>query len=143
MASVRDCWLFASGGAAAMLTEFSVRCLPLPRACRLLGVRSPAEDMPELDWPTAQQPQEFPRLIEEHRLAVQRVYRKLPLPDTCLRRALTLGHLLRNRKPILKIGVNKGANGLNAHAWLILEEGVLDPNRSCPAPMRHVLLQRP
>lgn len=40
----------------------------------------------------------------------------------CLRRSLVLGHLLRSRKPVLRIGVrHDGEVGISAHAWLEID----------------------
>jgi hypothetical protein len=52
--------------------------------------------------------------------AVDRAARYHPLPINCLRRSLALQRMLQRRKlpSHLHIGVRKGKNGLEAHAWL-------------------------
>lgn len=36
----------------------------------------------------------------------------------CLRRSLVVGHLLRHRAPVLRIGVHAGGSSFAAHAWV-------------------------
>jgi hypothetical protein len=42
-----------------------------------------------------------------------------PFGDTCLRRALVLGHHLRDQSPVLRIGVTADrSEDVAAHAWV-------------------------
>ncbi len=104
-----------------MLAECAVRCLPTRLAARLFGVSFGAgrED---------QRPQ-VTELEPEVVIAARRVDRVVSVvhpKDGCLRRALVLGHRLRERSPKLVIGVAKEAGTLSAHAWLEIE--------GCPVP---------
>lgn len=106
---------------SALLVEGLIRFAPLPRTCRLLGVRlgPPAKDtashaLPGLD-----------ARVSSVATDVARVYTSLPFPDTCLRRALTAGFRLRHLEPRLVLGVQKGA-AFRAHAWLEVGGQVLD-----------------
>jgi hypothetical protein len=56
-----------------------------------------------------------------------KLMRHWPFPSTCLRRALLAGHVLRNRKPQLRIGVAKIHGVVTAHAWLDIGGVSLDP----------------
>jgi hypothetical protein len=48
--------------------------------------------------------------------AVPWVLRRWPLPETCLRRALVTGWVLRRHRPALLLGLT--ADGVTAHAWV-------------------------
>jgi hypothetical protein len=56
--------------------------------------------------------------------AINVVFRHWPPGDTCLRRALVLGRLLRHENPVLRIGVSRQADSL-AHAWLETPRGTI------------------
>jgi Transglutaminase-like superfamily len=106
---------------SALLVEGLIRFTPLPRTCRLLGVRlGPTAD----DAVTRTNPGLDAR-VSSIATEVARVYTSLPLPDTCLRRALTAGFRLRHLQPRLVLGVRKGA-AFRAHAWLEVGGQVLD-----------------
>jgi hypothetical protein len=52
-------------------------------------------------------------------LATARLYAVWPFGDTCLRRALVLGHHLRDQSPVLRIGVTaEKCEPVAAHAWV-------------------------
>lgn len=61
-------------------------------------------------------------VVEDRRRCVALVLRRWPFGDSCLRRALVLGALLRRFDPRLRVGVARnvedGAQGVTAHAWL-------------------------
>jgi hypothetical protein len=51
--------------------------------------------------------------------ATERLYAVWPFGDTCLRRALVMGHHLRDQSPVLRIGVTAGrSEPVAAHAWV-------------------------
>lgn len=58
-------------------------------------------------------------------------YRTLRVPDTCLRRALALGFILRRHKPTLRFGSREQDGQLLHHAWLELTNA--SPRRTPPA----------
>ena len=55
------------------------------------------------------------------------VLRRGPVPDTCLRRALLLGHRWAVLSPTLVIGVRETEGHIAAHAWLRIDGIDLDP----------------
>ena len=96
----------------AIWVEILLRTLPLTRCCRLLGIAPPhAPATVRALSPDAS------RLSAVDR-AVRRAYARSLLPDTCLRRALTQGTLLRELGPTLRLGVRKSGTELLAHAWI-------------------------
>lgn len=58
------------------------------------------------------------------------VLRHGPFPDTCLRRALVMGSVLRARGPRLVVGVLRHDGELLAHAWVVVDGVSLDPMSS-------------
>jgi len=60
------------------------------------------------------------------RLAL-RVISHRPFNGTCLRRALIMGDILRDRDPLLRVGVAKDAGRVQAHAWVEIDGIALDP----------------
>lgn len=68
------------------------------------------------------------RRIRRAARAIDRILRRWPFGDTCLRRALILGFLLRRLDPILQIGVRRDdAGDIAAHAWLVVAGTTHDP----------------
>ncbi|WP_166980303.1 lasso peptide biosynthesis B2 protein [Paramicrobacterium fandaimingii] len=59
-----------------------------------------------------------------------RLLRQPPFNGTCLRRAIVGGHFLRDRTPILRIGVSKENGVVAAHAWVEIDGVSLDPDGS-------------
>lgn len=103
---------------ALAVTEFVLRRMPLSRACTSLGVLPPEQEPSASAQPLT--PQLRARIAQTVR-CVSRASRALPLPNTCLRRSLTVGALLRDLNPALRIGVASGVTpgpSLQAHAWL-------------------------
>ncbi|MBD8061586.1 lasso peptide biosynthesis B2 protein [Oceanitalea stevensii] len=120
-------WVRAVRTAAlAAAVELGLRVLPLPRLARLLRVRL------VLDGTAGRRTD--PRLIrltedERERLDVTwRVLRHRPFNGTCLRRALLGAHALRYRDHAVRIGVQKVAGEVKAHAWLEVDGIVVDPD---------------
>lgn len=110
----------------AAAVELGLRTVPLPRLARLLRVRL------VLDGAAGQVGD--PRLVrlspdEAERLDVTwRVLRHRPFNGTCLRRALLGAHALRRRDHAVRIGVQKVAGEVKAHAWLEVDGIVMDPD---------------
>lgn len=110
----------------AVVVEAGLRVLRLPRLSAWLGaplgLEQEAALMPS-DGRTARL-----TVTERRRLrAAWRVLRHWPFGDTCLRRALVGGHVLRRRKPVLRVGVAKIEGRIQAHAWLEIDGVSLDP----------------
>lgn len=106
------------------VVEAGLRCVSLPKLCRVGGIRLQPCDA------TKPQPGLSPLQSEHVRRvahAVRRAYTKGPLPDSCLRRCLCAGFLLRRYEPRLVLGVRNPPR-LEAHAWLDLRGTVLDWN---------------
>jgi hypothetical protein len=114
--------------AVAGAFEVGMRLLSLPRLARLAGMRlgtQPRRASDAHDAVTeALTPQQRRRVW-----ATERVYAAWPFGDTCLRRALVLGHHLRDQNPLLRIGVTAGSGArggacadqcepIAAHAWV-------------------------
>ena len=99
----------------AAVVEAGLRVLGLPRLARVLGVplspSAPTESSPSAD-PSALTPPQQRRMW-----ATDVVYRNWPFGDTCLRRALVLGRVLRHERPVLRIGVAR-EDEVRAHAWV-------------------------
>lgn len=103
--------------------ERSLRTDPLPVTAELFGARldlaSPA-NTGDLRFTPG----------EEKALAV--ALRTLAYPrfnGTCLRRALVMADILRERKPILRVGVAKEQGEVFAHAWIEIDGVAIDAMR--------------
>jgi hypothetical protein len=69
-----------------------------------------------------------PRRYERRARAALRATSFWPFGDTCLRRCLLLGLVLRREKPVLRIGVKRDERGnFSAHSWLQVGDRTLDP----------------
>lgn len=116
--------------------EWALHRRPLPELAAALGV-------PLLTGPGAAATERFTeRLTGEERRAlraVRRVLRHWPWGNTCLRRALGIGHVLRHRAPALRVGVTKQDGAVKAHAWLEIDGRSLDPD----APATYLSLVEP
>jgi transglutaminase superfamily protein len=90
------------------------RRTPVPELAARFGVRLGTE------------PREAPRIgavamTGRERLdvdAARRLVRRWPAEARCLRRSLLVGHALRRRAPVLRIGVAKEDGKVHAHAWI-------------------------
>lgn len=101
--------------ASAAVVEAGLRVMALPRLARALGVplsSSPPDGEPPSSDPSVLTPPQQRRVW-----ATDVVYRNWPFGDTCLRRALVLGRVLREEQPVLRIGVTRD-EGVLAHAWV-------------------------
>ena len=110
-----DRLLFARGLLLAALAELAVRVLAPPRLAALFGVRL-LDGGSEVSDPSRSGPLPAADTRQLER-AVDLVFRNWPV-DTCLRRALVLGGLLRSHDPVLKLGVRKDGAEVRAHAWI-------------------------
>lgn len=126
-------WAFlARVGVTAALVEVAVRTLPLPTVARVAGVplvgsgavagARPPDDAAHDGWALL-----TPRERARGELALRAVEHR-PFRATCLRRSLLLGHLLRSRGPVLRVGVKKVAGVVSAHAWVEIDGASLDPD---------------
>lgn len=112
--------------AVALLVEACIRSVELPRLARLVGV--PLRLGPNLESGAAVlswSERERSRLD----LAV-RLMRHWPWGNTCLRNALVVGHVVRRRRPRLRVGVALVDGEVHAHAWLEIDGANLDPTGS-------------
>lgn len=57
-----------------------------------------------------------------------RLLRQPPFNGTCLRRAIVGGYFLRDRDPVVRIGVAKTDGVVSAHAWVEVSGVGLDPD---------------
>lgn len=120
----RDYAAVASAMATQARIEWALRRRPLPAIAQVFGVPlDTGSGMPATE-PFAE------RLTAAERRslrAARRVLRHWPWDDTCLRRALATGHVLRHRRPTLRVGVAKTDGEVRAHAWLEIGGRTLDP----------------
>ena len=104
--------------AIALITEIALRTMRLDRAAKLLRV--PLDTAPASPRPNP--PNLITQFISDRIRATQIVFTRLSFENTCLRRALVLGRLLRRFDPNLKIGVGHGdsqePDRVIAHAWI-------------------------
>lgn len=115
----RHLWVIA----ATVVVEIGLHTIRLPRLARLLRVRLDVDGHPAQD---SLDPSAVLR-IRRYGRATDRVLRRWPFGDTCLRRALILGFLIRRLDPILCIGVRRDDAGeIAAHAWLVVAGATLD-----------------
>lgn len=117
--------------AVAVVTgvEAGLRVLRLPTLARLCGlVLDPAGLSPAAQARPGQLALS-PRTRRRVRAGLA-VLARGPFPDTCLRRALVLGWVLRARRPRLLVGVRREGGELQAHAWVVVDGVDLDPMSS-------------
>ncbi len=114
---------------AALLTqsriEWSMHRRPLPEFAAALGVPLVTDTSTVATEPFTV------RLTRDERRAlraVRRVLRHWPWGNTCLRRAMGMGYVLRHRSPSLRVGVTKSDGAVKAHAWLEIDGRTLDPD---------------
>jgi len=112
--------------AVTVVVEIGLRTITLPRLVRLLGVRLDVDGSSLQETGSADPG--ISRQIRRSGRAIDRVLRRWPFGDTCLRRALILGFLIRRLDPTLLIGVRRDEAGeIAAHAWLAVAGTTLDP----------------
>jgi hypothetical protein len=105
--------------ATLVVVESLIRWMRLPRLAALVGVTLETGPLgaPSPHAPSTVDPQST-AVVRAVR-SVRRVTRRWPFGGgSCLRESLVLGHLLRDRAPLLKIGVASRRDGVLAHAWL-------------------------
>lgn len=107
--------------------EAALRLSTLPSVCRRLGIALDLHSAAAAGsgvWP-------LPRRYEAQVRALLRASRWWPFGDTCLRRCLLLGLLLRREHPVLRIGIRRDTAGsFGAHSWLEVGDATLDPSSS-------------
>lgn len=145
-------WAFlASVCLVAAAQEATIRWLRLPVACRLAGAelqldpssRQGARPHRGAGTPTVPSPDDGPvpvaggedgwdLLSDRERRRCETALTVLdrgPFNATCLRRSLMLAHLLRRRGPVVRVGVAKRGETVQAHAWVEIHGRTLDPER--------------
>lgn len=113
--------------------EWGLRRTTLPKLTTSLGIGfegAPAAIDPELEALPGWASRRF-------RIALA-VCKRWPFGDTCLRRSLLIGTRIKELEPVLRIGVDRPADGFLAHAWLELGGRSLDPESKNFAAMRFV-----
>jgi hypothetical protein len=105
----------------ALRVERSVRRHPLPEVAARFGSRlegatsraglRPLDQRERRRWDVAE--------------ALLRRWPGLQADAVCLRRALLVGWVLRDRDPVLRIGVADRDGALTAHAWLEVQGGTI------------------
>jgi hypothetical protein len=107
--SVRDWRLLVDAVGLAITLEIALRVLPFNRLFAWFdrGGRERGPRASEL-------------IFAECQRAVDRVYRWMPLPRTCLKRSLVLYRLLRRRGVAVhfRLGVRREGESIGAHAWV-------------------------
>ena len=116
-----------AAGVVAVVVELGLRVTTLPKLARLLRVQLD----PAMTGAGGDLMQGSATTLSESDCrrvrSTQRVLRRWPFGDTCLRQALVSGTLLRHRQPVLHLGVAKIDGAIKAHAWLDIGGGILDP----------------
>jgi hypothetical protein len=113
--------------------EWGLRRSTLPKLVGRLGIGwggAPKAIDPEVDALPSWAGRRF-------RIALA-VCKRWPFGDTCLRRSLLIGNRLSSLEPVLRIGVDRPAEGLLAHAWLEIDGRSLDPESKNFATMQFV-----
>jgi hypothetical protein len=112
----------------AIVVEVGIRTTRLPRLTRLLGIRLGVDEHPAQDDADPHADLHEARRNLRTARAIDRVMRRWPFEDTCLRRALIVGFFIRRYAPTLLIGVRRDEAGeIAAHAWLVVGGRTLDP----------------
>ena len=123
---VREWPSTAAAVVVSAAVEIGLRVTTLPRLASWLGapmrLDSETSVMPSSAAAARLSPAERRRLR-----SAWRVLRHWPFGDTCLRRALVGGHVLRRRGPALRVGVARIDGRIQAHAWLEIDGVSLDP----------------
>lgn len=109
----------------ATAVEIGLRTMRLPRLARTMGVPLLVDQSPHN--PGAATPTSFPGWARRRLAASRRALRHWPFGDTCLRKALVGGAMIRSLHPALRIGVAKHDGEFKAHAWIEIAGVSLDP----------------
>jgi len=122
--------LLARAAVTAVRVERDLRRKPLPELCAELGIElgtvhhaAPAVAIAPVG--------------AAHWRAARRVLRVWPAADTCLRRSLVAGSLLRDRHPVLRVGVGRDGKPLAAHAWLEIDGAAVGELPGPFVPLHH------
>jgi hypothetical protein len=108
---------------ALALAEIGLRTLPLPVLAKLFGFR--LNQAPRSSTDSNGAPSEKASVKAN---AVARVARRWPFRNTCLRRSVALGLILRSERPVLRLGVVRTETGVRGHAWLELAGRPIGPH---------------
>jgi hypothetical protein len=113
----------------ALIVEIGLRVTTLPTLARVVSVPLVMDDTTSasLSGGEAMDLCNLPRVSIERAQAARAVVRRWPFGDSCLRRALVIGHVLRLHQPRLEVGVRRERGIVSAHAWLIIDGRPLDP----------------
>lgn len=100
--------------------ELTIRCVSIRKATELWRV--PLDIGPADIHATHVCLDELPVNAARALRAAHRATLVWPFADgPCLRRALVGGHLLRDLRPVLRLGIGDGSGPVRAHAWLEVE----------------------
>ena len=103
-----------------VVVELLIRWVRLPRLSRMLGVRLDLAPV-RMDGEPLRESDLTPRELRQARIA-RRLAGVWPFGrGPCLRRSLVLGHLLRRRRPTVRLGVANAGEDLFAHAWVEID----------------------
>jgi hypothetical protein len=108
-----------------VVVELLIRWVSLPRLSRMLGVRvNLAPVRPEVaPFPI----EELPARDRRRLRCTRRVADAWPLSKgPCLRRSLVAGHLLRQHRPAVRLGLAGRGDDVLAHAWLEIDDRPLE-----------------
>lgn len=106
--------------AVLLVVELMVRCVPLPRASRMLGVS--VDLAPATGLQPVLAPEQLDRRAARQLRCAYFVAGVWPFSrGPCLRRALVGGHLVRRLQPTVRLGMGTTDGRLFAHAWLEIE----------------------
>ena len=122
--------------AVLLFVEVTIRWVRLPRLARLLGVAFEPRSEPgagdrEGDFPPTDTTITSEGPAAEHdltvpvalaRRSVTRLMRIWPLgAGPCLRESLVLGRLIRDKSPVLRLGIARHGHRMRAHAWVEID----------------------
>lgn len=107
----------------ATIAEIGFHTTTLPRLAEVLRTPLATDPTPATEVSRTDLPSWARRRVR----ATRRVLRHWPFGDTCLRQALISGYLLHRLGPSLHLGVARIDGEIRAHAWVVVEGGILDP----------------
>lgn len=128
-----------STAAWACVVEAALRTGRTPQIARRLGV--PLDQATPAGAPGA--PLALTPAEKRSLRTVRRVLSHRPFNGTCLRQALLVGHALRARRPVLRIGVRKADGELLAHAWVEIDGYAIDRYTVIPVDRSDFLILQP
>ena len=129
-------WTTVHALTVLLVVEATIRWTRLPRLSRALGVGFDAQGSRSLGSAVsgsefagapittreAASEADLPEPVSRARRSVDRLMRIWPLgAGPCLRESLVLGHLIRDRDPVLRLGVARHGHRMRAHAWIELD----------------------